>query len=286
MNDRAVDGDRAAGALPNLVVIGAQKCGTSTLHYYLGLHPEIAMSDTKELNFFIEERNWPRGLEWYRAQFDPDAPVRGETSPNYTADPIFAGVPDRMHAVVPDARLIFLVRDPLERIAAHWVHNVAKGRAEGDLAQTLRARSTYVARSRYHQQLQGFLALYPRDRILVLEQEDLRSHRGATLREAFEFVRVDPEFTHPRFREERHKTGRKKAPTRLGARLTERRARAGRTIVPARAWEAASGHWPLGRPIERPQVIDALDDEALAVLRDDAAKLRELTGRSFERWSI
>ena len=60
----------AVGALPNLIVIGAQKCGTSGLHYYLSLHPEISMSRPKELNFFIEERNWPRGVDWYRRHFD------------------------------------------------------------------------------------------------------------------------------------------------------------------------------------------------------------------------
>ena len=61
----------AAGALPNLIVIGSQKCGTSVLHYYLSLHPEVSMSKPKELNFFIEERNWPRGIDWYRGHFDP-----------------------------------------------------------------------------------------------------------------------------------------------------------------------------------------------------------------------
>ena len=92
---------RAGGALPNLVVIGAQKCGTSGLHYHLGLHPEISMSKPKELNFFIEERNWPRGLDWYRAHFDARATVRGESSPNYTAYPQHLGVPERMHSVDP-----------------------------------------------------------------------------------------------------------------------------------------------------------------------------------------
>src|SRR6059058_6332030 len=84
----AEDGALAGrGALPNLIVIGAQKCGTSGLHYYLSLHPEVSMSRPKELNFFIVERNWPRGTEWYAAHFEPRAIVRGESSPNYTAYP-------------------------------------------------------------------------------------------------------------------------------------------------------------------------------------------------------
>jgi hypothetical protein len=288
--DAALAGAHAAtsqtGALPNLIVIGAQKCGTSGLHYYLGLHPEVSISKTKELNFFIEERNWSRGVDWYRAQFDPEATVRGEASPNYTAHPVFAGVPERMHSVVPDAKLVYIVRDPLERIAAHWVHNVAKGRVKGDLRETLLNQTSYIARSRYHMQLQRFLRLYPLDQLLVLEQNDLRDRRAETLRSLFEFAGVDPEFSHARFRHERHRTNRKTQPTRLGTRLEERRARAQRHVLPPEAWAVAREYWPLGRRIGRPDVQAALPDEVIAELREDARALRELTGRDFEQWSI
>src|SRR5687767_12965591 len=118
-------GEQARG-LPNLVVIGAQKCGTSGLHYYLGLHPEISTSEPKELNFFIAERNWPRGLDWYRSRFDGAAKVRVDASPNYSAYPQHTGVPERMADVIPSARLLYMVRDPIDRIAAHWVHNYSK----------------------------------------------------------------------------------------------------------------------------------------------------------------
>src|SRR3954452_15458303 len=177
------------GALPNLVVIGAQKCGTSGLHYYLSLHPEVSMSRPQELNFFIEERNWPRGVDCSRRHFDPRARVRGESSPNYTAYPQHEGVPKRMHELLPDARLIYLVRDPLERIAAHWVPNYSKRRERGDLRETLtHPQTSYIERSRYAMQLERFLELYDRDRVLVIEQDDLRRDRAATLRSVFEFV--------------------------------------------------------------------------------------------------
>jgi hypothetical protein len=275
----------ASGALPNLIVIGAQKCGTSGLHFYLGLHPEVSMSQPKELEFFIKRRNWRRGIDWYRAQFDARAPVRGEASPNYTAHPLFAGVAKRMRSVIPDTKLIYIVRDPIDRIAAHWVHNHAKGRTRQSLERTLR-RPTYIARSRYHAQLQRYLRHYPLESILVLEQDDLRLRRAETLRRVFEFAGVNPAFTHPRFRREHHKTGRKTRPTRLGRRLGERRARARRPVLPDSAWALARDRWPLGRRIPRPDVREALGDEALAELREDAECLRELTGRRFEHWSI
>jgi Sulfotransferase domain len=274
------------GALPNLVVIGAQKCGTSGLHYILGTHPEISMSSPKELNFFVAERNWPRGVEWYREHFDPEAAVRGESSPNYTTYPHHLGIPERMHGVVPDAKLIFLVRDPLERIAAHWVHNYAKRRERGDLRETLlHPNTTYVLRSKYHAQLRQFLNHYALSQVLVLDQEDLRVRRSETLREVFTFLGVDPDFEHPSFHRERHRTTRKRRATALGVKLQPLRKTRFGSRVPKVFWNVLD-IGVLGRPIPRPDVRTALGPEVIEVLHEDADRLRELTGRRFENWSV
>jgi hypothetical protein len=277
----------ADGTLPNLIVIGAQKCGTSVLHYYLSLHPEVSMSRPKELNFFIEERNWSRGLDWYTAQFDAEARVRGEASPNYTAFPQHQGVPERMHSVVPGAKLIYMIRDPLERIAAHWVHNFAKRREKGSLAETLAHPNTsYVTRSLYAMQLERYLALYPKEQVLVFQQSELRNQRTETLRTVFEFIGVDPDFTHPRFEQERHKTAGKTRATRLAVRLEKLgRSRRGRRL-PTNFWLVLDDRLPLRRQIKRPDVRAALSPETLAELRADAERLRELTGRDFSNWKI
>ena len=286
------DGDSATGtatgALPNLIVIGAQKCGTSGLHSYLRSHPQVSMSTPKELNFFIEERNWRRGVDWYARHFDPSTPVRGESSPNYTAYPQHVGVPERMHAVVPDARLIYLVRDPLHRIAAHWVHNYAKRREKGDLAATLMHPNTsYLVRSQYFMQLQRFLPYYEMgSRIMVLEQNDLRYDRRETLRRVFEFAGVDPEFDHPEFERERHATSRKRRSTRVGNRLQRlSRTRWGGRL-PKRFWDLLDVPQRMRREIEQPNVAAALPPDALEVLREDAERFRDLVGRPFEHWTI
>jgi hypothetical protein len=286
------DSEHAAGigvGLPNLVVIGAQKCGTSGLHYYLSLHPEIAMSSPKELNFFIAERNWARGVEWYVRHFDPDARVRGESSPNYSAYPHHAGVPERMHSLIPDARLIYLVRDPVERIAAHWVHNYAKRREKGDVAATImHPNTTYVIRSQYYMQLRQFLNHFPAERILVLDQQDLRHRRAETLRTTFSFLGVDPEFDDPGFVRERHRTGRKHRATKLGMRLERLGKRTFGGRLPRGFWFAERLLF-LRRPIdvpETPDIRDALSPEVITVLREDADRLREFTGRSFDHWSL
>ena len=90
--------------MPNLIIIGGLKCGTTSIHHYLGLHPEIQMSKPKELNFFVDELNWDLGLDWYASRFDDRFKVRGESSPHYTNLPRFEGVAERIHEHCPDAQ--------------------------------------------------------------------------------------------------------------------------------------------------------------------------------------
>src|SRR4029077_9765606 len=92
--------------LPNLIIIGGLKCGTTSIHHYLGLHPEIQMSKPKELNFFVSELNWDLGLHWYASRFDSAFQVRGESSPPYTNLPRFQGAAARIREHCPDARLL------------------------------------------------------------------------------------------------------------------------------------------------------------------------------------
>lgn len=280
-------------ALPNLIIIGAQKCGTSALHYYLSFHPEVAMSRPKELNFFIKERNWPEGREWYESHFDPGATITGEASPNYTAHPHFRGVPRRMHSLVPDAKLIYMVRDPVDRIVSQYIHNYTKRRPRGGpggrgervkrgkgLADTvLEPGTTYIPRSSYHLQLQRFLEFYPESSILVLAQNDLRSEhdRPATLRKVFRFLGIDDSFEHKKFSQLRHQTQMKQRKTRMGV-LGER--------LPEAVWTRLEGRVKTVEAVERPKVDDNLERELSARLKDDIDRLREFTGRDFGDWSI
>ena len=192
-----------AGALPNVVVIGAMKCGTTALHDYLGRHPQITMSQPKELNFFFGPAtdagtagwtagNWSRGLDWYTSHFDAGAPLRGESSPGYTS-PDHPGVAERMVATIPDARLVYLVRDPIARALSQYDHHRSEGTERRDLAAALTdPASQYVSRGRYHEQLVPFLSSFAREQIVIVAQEDLRQDRDATLCRLFRFLGADP----------------------------------------------------------------------------------------------
>lgn len=269
------------GALPTLVVLGAMKCGTSALHRYLTLHPQVSTSSPKELDFFLTEKNWDRGLEWYAGHFDPTKPARVEASPNYTAFPKHAGVVRRMAEVLPQARFVYLVRDPIDRMASHWVHNVHRGRVDptAPLAPVLLDPSgTYLSRSSYGAQLRQFTEHYPSTRILILDQRELFAERARTLRRVFDFAGVDPDFTDPAFAAPHGRTSRMIRPTPLGYRV--------RAVCPRFLWWRIRDHHWLTRPIARPDVRAALPDKVLEELRADAAEFAAVTGLDTRHWSI
>jgi hypothetical protein len=267
------------GALPTFVIVGAQKCGTTALHSYLSRHPEISMSRPKELDFFIAERNWGQGMEWYRSRFDPAAPARGESSPNYTAHPTFPGVPERMAELIPEAKLIFMVRDPIDRIRANWVHTYSNRVEHRPMREAvLDPEMDYLARSRYHLQLTRFLDRYPREQVMVIEQDELLGDRRATLRRVFAFLGVDEDVWRDAFAEPRLETSARRRRTPLGAFVAAR--------VRMRTWRLLRDHWPFSRPFEHSPIDDGLRAELADLLRDDIARFRQLTGREFASWSV
>jgi Sulfotransferase domain. len=111
----------ATGQLPNLLIIGSQKAGTTSLHTYLSYHPEIFMSKNKELAFFCGT-NSDKDTDWYRSNFKTDKAIRGESSMVYTHCKRYPGVPARIHELIPEAKLIYILRDPISRVLSHYSH--------------------------------------------------------------------------------------------------------------------------------------------------------------------
>jgi Sulfotransferase domain len=279
------------GALPNLVVIGGLKCGTTSLHHYLALHPEIAMSRPKELNFFVAELNWDLGPEWYASHFDRAAPVRGETSPHYTNLPRFQGVAERMRATLTgDARIVCMVRDPIERILSHYIHNLGGGYETRALEDAVAdPDASYVARSRYAMQLAPYLAAFERERILIVANEDLASEREATVRSVFEFCGVDTGFTSEQF-ERAWETGSARA-TEGGFRLMDRAVRLPGLRVLDRNFDRLpeSLRWVVERVVHdpgkgaapKPAVPEHVRRRLEEALRPDVAALERIAERRF-----
>lgn len=266
------------GALPNMVIIGAQKSGTTALHYYLRRHPAITMSKPKELDFFIAEDNWTRGVDWYRRHFDPAGTIRGESSPNYTAAPVIDRVPERMHSVVPDARLIYVVRDPVKRIRAQWIHHYANRVEHKPMKEAVFVpNTTYIPRSSYAMQLERFLEHYPMSQILVVDQDDLLGNRRETLARAFRFLHVDDTFWHQRFETLTYETKNRRRRTPLGVAAAR---------LPMPIWKRLRHRKPFALPFEHPAMDDEVGKRLAEALHDDVTRFRELTGQSFAGWSV
>ena len=279
----------ASTRLPNLVIIGAMKAGTTSLHYYLNQHPEISMSRQKELNFYT--KNWKKGINWYVSQFSSirgNAKVYGESSPSYTYYPAVSGVPERMHSVIPDAKLIYVVRDPLERIISHYIHWY-QGPDSPTLVQVLAdfESSQYVHCSKYHMQIAQYLPFYPPSKILLITQDELFSRRVETLKKIFKFLNVDESFESPQFSKIRHKSSDKRHLSKTGTMLTQLIdfTRLGR-LSPDLAWHLKRFLiLPFSRPITKPVLDRKLELKLIAHLRTDMEQLTKFTGRDFTEWA-
>lgn len=274
--------------LPNLIVIGAMKCGTTSLHHYLDLHPEIRMAREKELNFFLREGTWQRGVAWYASRFQGRAAVHGESSPSYSHHPFFAGVPERMASLLPDAKLIYLVREPVERVVSHYLHEVVAGNERRPLAAALDdlERSPYVWASRYATQVERYLEHYPPERILVVAQEELLASRLETLAGIFSFLGVDPTFRCAGFATVKHRSSDKRRATPAGERLLAASTRLGLGRLPDHLRRRVERLLvrPFSHPVERPVLPPALRARLTTFLAPEAARIQQMAGRSFPGW--
>lgn len=193
-----------ATVLPNFLIIGAMRSGTTSLVHYLRGLPEVFMSRKKEVHYFDQE--FQRGPTWYSRWFAGANGQRaiGEATPAYMYCP---EAPARMAQVIPGARLIAILRDPVDRAYSHYWHNRVRGKEHLEFADAIAAeperlssgpqgRSTYsyLDRGRYLAQLLNVCRYYPREALLVVLFEELRDLPVETFQAVSRFLGVDPSF--------------------------------------------------------------------------------------------
>lgn len=181
-----------------LLIIGAMKSGTTTLYQYLAQHPQVASNRRKEPNFFGAPGNLRRRRGAYLRQWPDFDPARHryamEASTHYTKAPQYPRVPRRIAGFGLETRLIYIVRDPVDRIESHIAHNIAQGRTGHDIAwgDPMLRRAIHV--SCYARQLERYARAMPGKEILVLDFDELRRDPLAVTARCVAFLDLDPAF--------------------------------------------------------------------------------------------
>ena len=211
-----------AHALPDFLLVGAQKAGTTSLFSYLAQHPSVLQPAAKEIFFF--DRRYARGPNWYRCWFPTrralgrvrertGAALTGEASTSYLDHP---AVPARVAETLPEVRVVAVLRDPAERAVSHYFHNRRKGREPLNLLDAFRAETdrlagereratadpgydshalmhfSYLSRGHYAEHLERWRRHVPPGRLLVLRADDLFADPEPTFARTLDFLGLAP----------------------------------------------------------------------------------------------
>jgi len=184
--------EQDVGALPDFVIIGAQKGGTSFLYYLLTRHPLVEPAARKELHFFDQPEHFDNGAEWYRRCFprvgskDGQRSITGEATPYYLFDPPVA---ERMAKIVPKAQLIALLRNPIDRAYSHYQMQVKRGTEPRSFEEAIEQQhSSYVSRGIYVDQLLRWFEFFSKEQMLILKSEDFFERPVETLKVVLTFL--------------------------------------------------------------------------------------------------
>ena len=293
---------------PNFFVIGAGRCGTTSLHNYLGQHPQVFVCRQKSPNYFVAGdpapareqpvarammRHWVTDRERYLSLFDEASNelAIGEVSPVYLQS---ANAPERIRSFCPEARHIAVLRQPVDRAYAHFLGRQRDGieppgsfsdRVSEELAAGLPDRvafGSYLACGRYHHFLRGYFDRFPASHIRVYLLEDMGTDLDRLLRDLFGFLGVDPEFTpDTTARLNRSGTIRNPLLRALWTRSVKQRI-AARPHLPSALRRAAGA--PFLRDLDVPDLEPELARRLLDVFRDDIRRLEDLLQRDLSAW--
>ena len=256
-HDEQVEKLRQSCSLPNVIIIGAAKSATTTITDILPRHPDCFVSKPKEPKFF--GRYYSKGWDWYGSRFSAGSgkSIRCEGSTMYSSSlPFYKNTPALLHRCIPDAKLIYIVRNPLDRIVSQWRH--VKGRQQNiasfdEIMSDKKLKRLIVGCSLYYHQLQRFRQFFPDDQIHCLAFEDLVASPKVTLKTLLSFLQI---------------------PTSVGKLLDDGKlprsneaGDKGRLFVPPPNWAAH------------------VKDDVLSYLREDSCAILDYLGKPSSFWS-
>jgi hypothetical protein len=248
--------------LPDFLIIGAMKSATTTLHAQLARQPGIVMSDPKEPNFFSDDEQWARGLEWYASLFAAAGSddLAGESSTHYTKLPTHPRTVDRMRAHVrPDVKLVYVMRHPVDRLVSHYVHEASR-RAMPPVDEAVESIPELVHYGRYAFQLEPYLRTFGPENVLPVFFDRLSRHSQEELERVAAFIGYPD---HPRWDasySERNVSARRMrwSPGRDAIVRAPVLAQIRRAVVPASVTERVKRRWTIETPSPSGATLDAL----------------------------
>jgi len=277
---------------PNLFIVGAMKSATTSLHNYLDLHPEVFMSKDpwKEPGFFVRELNLAKGMDWYLSLFSGVTAVHkviGESTTDYTKRPNYDGVAERIFEFNPAAKIIYIMRDPIERSISHYWWEVAYSSEGRDMLTAMRKVDWISNTSNYAMQLKPYLDLFKKENVYTLTTEALSGNPDQCLSDIFRWLGVKDDFKLPELG--RHNESRPVINQFIGARYIS-------WLRGGMLWNAIKKIVPAGlrrkilakytRPVERNN--DSRDETIRylqPIMREQVAELSDLLGgRQFPEW--
>ncbi len=275
--------------LPNFLIIGAMKSGTTSLYAYLREHPEIGMPVIKEPNFFSDNSVWAKGVKWYESLFAncQDNKVIGEASVNYTKYPYYKDVPKRIFSLIPQVKLIYVLRSPIERIYSHYMHNVFAGIEHDPIEKAIFEKPLYIHTSLYYTQIEQFLQYFPRENLMVFLFDDLKRDPLGTVRNIFAFLGVDSSFIPPNIHEVKHRTKMKKGVDNFIMKVLRRQRFYSLLTNKLPEGLKLAGAVFLKKKISEPgPMTDRLHDELLSIISPDMSRLACFLGRDLSCWNL
>jgi len=277
---------------PNLFLVGAMKSATTSLHNYLDVHPEIFMTQDpwKEPNYFVEELNYNKGLDWYSSLFDnvQSEKVIGESSTDYTKAPNYRDTHLKLHQFNPNAKILYVMRDPIERaISQYWweVEYSAEGR---DMKHGILENDWIMNCSYYAQQIKPYIDVFGRENVYTLTAEELISEPNRVMKEIFEWLGVSTDIQLKDETLKVHNQSKSSVNRVMGAGLLSK-LKGGvvwdilkKVIPPTLKWKLMK---LLSRKVDKDSSGKELAIEAIQpIMKAQTAELSQLLGRDFPEW--
>lgn len=182
----------------NTIIIGVQKCGTTTLSHYLSQHPEINFCKQKEPDFFSKSKDWKKELKSYHELYTSSEKsakkkIWMEASTTYSWLLEYPEVPKRLHEYNKSLKFIFIIRDPIARIKSHYLHHRLKSYTNKPFEEEVINNPTYLAHSKYAMQIRPFLELFPFENFHFITLKQLKENTHIELLKFANFLNISKE---------------------------------------------------------------------------------------------